>query len=127
MLDEVFYIHQHFKMSTFGRIASYDRASWSHYLWVIPYFVVFGTLIAMLFLNSSQIDVRLRIQMLIAAFVFLLGAVAMEFAGTFYAVINPGLDIYLLLIKTTESVLQLVGSIMFIKILSSEIAHGTSY
>lgn len=127
MVDEVFYIHQHFKMSTFGRIASYDRASLSHYLWVIPYFVVFGTLIAILFLNSLEINMRLLIQMTFAAFIFLLGAVAMEFAGTFYAVINPGLDIYLLLIKTTESSLQLVGSIMFISTLSSEISRGSSY
>lgn len=113
-LDETFYIHQHFKMSTFGVIASYDRASWSHYLWVIPYFVVFGSLFIMLFVYSRDIARDLRVKMLVAGTIFLSGAVAMEFVGTFYAVFKPEGDVYLLLIKSAEGVLQMVGSVMFI-------------
>jgi hypothetical protein len=113
-LDEAFYVHQHFKMSTFGVIASYDRASWSHYLWVIPYFIVFGTLIMLLFLYSRDLASELRNKLLMAGFVFLFGAVALEFAGTYYAVIRPHADIYLLLIKSGESTLQMTGSVMFI-------------
>lgn len=116
-IDEALYLHQHFKMSTFGAIASYDQKSWTHYLWVIPYFVVFGTLTGILFKYSDEIGSEIKKKLLIAGFVFLLGAVAMEFAGTFYAVIRPGADIYILLIKTTEGVLQLVGSVMFIDVL----------
>jgi hypothetical protein len=119
-LDEAFYIHQHFKMSTFGVIASYDRASWSHYLWVLPYFVVFGTLMVILFRYSAEINQKLKKRLLTAAFVFLLGAVVMEFMGTYYAVLNPHGDIYLLLIKTAEGTLQMIGSIMFIDALLQE-------
>jgi uncharacterized membrane protein len=118
-LDETFYIHQHFKMSTFGRIASYDPASWTHYLWVIPYFFVFGILVAILVKYSSSISTRVRKKLLKAATVFLLGAVLMEFAGTYYAVIRPGLDIYLLTIKTIEGVMQMAGAVMFIELFLS--------
>jgi hypothetical protein len=114
-LDETFYIHQYFKMSTFGVIASYDRSSWSHYLWVIPYFVVFGTLFLMLFIYSAHISTVLKKKIAIAGVVFLFGAVLMEFAGTYYAVVNPEADVYLLLIKSAEGVLQMAGSIMFIE------------
>jgi hypothetical protein len=112
-LDEAFYIHQHFKMSTFGTIASYDQKSWTHYLWVIPYFVVFGFLIGVLLKYSADIANELKKKLVIAAFVFLFGAVVLEFVGTYYAVIRPGMNIYILLIKTAEGVLQLVGSVMF--------------
>lgn len=115
-LDEAFYIHQHFKMSTFGVIASYDRASWSHYLWVIPYFIVFGTLIVLLFIYSGGIAREMKKKLLAAGFVFLFGAVAMEFVGTYYAVIRPQGDIYLLLIKSAEGTLQMLGSVMFIDV-----------
>jgi hypothetical protein len=115
-LDEAFYIHQHFKMSTFGRIASYDRASWSHYLWVIPYFLVFGALIWILAKHSSSIPKLLTNKLLIAGLVFLTGAVCMEFVGTYYAVLNPKGDIFILLIKTVEAVLQLVGAVMFVNV-----------
>jgi hypothetical protein len=113
-LDETFYIHQHFKMSTFGVIASYDRSSWSHYLWVIPYFVVFGSLFVLLFIYSARISPALKKKIGMAGVVFLSGAVLMEFAGTYYAVIHPEGDVYLLLIKSGEGVLQMAGSIMFI-------------
>jgi hypothetical protein len=113
-IDEAFYIHQHFKMSTFGTIASYDPASWTHYIWVIPYFLVFGILLTILFLRSSVITTSLKNKLLIAGFVFLLGAVGMEFAGTYYAVMRPKADIYILLIKTVEGGLQMTGSVMFI-------------
>lgn len=112
-LDEAFYIHQHFKMSTFGRIASYDRKSWSHYLWVIPYFVIFGGLLTLLVRQANAITSVIRKKLIFAGVVFLTGAVVMEFVGTYYAVMWPRVDIYILLIKTTEGVLQLVGSVMF--------------
>jgi hypothetical protein len=115
-VDEAFYIHQHFKMKTFGTIASYDRASWSHYLWVIPYFVIFGILMTLLFRYSSAITNKLKRDLLIAGLVFLLGAVGMEFAGTYYAIIRPRADVYLLLIKSAEGLLQMIGSVMFIQI-----------
>jgi hypothetical protein len=119
-LDEAFYIHQHFKMSTFGTIASYDQKSWTHYLWVIPYFVVFGTLMAIVFKHSVEIAIQVKKKLVIAAFIFLSGAVAMEFAGTYYAVVRPGADVYIVLIKTVEGVLQLVGSVMFLTIFSKQ-------
>lgn len=114
-LDEAFYIHQHFKMSTFGRIASYDRASWTHYLWVIPYFLVFGTLLIILFKKSAELQVRVKQKLLAAGFVFLSGAVVMEFVGTFYAVLKPQGDLYLLLIKSAEGTLQMIGAVMFLE------------
>ena len=113
-LDEIFYIHQHFKMSTFGTIASYDRASWSHYLWVIPYFVVFGILFGILFKYSDELTQTFKMNLMVTGFIFLLGAVVMEFVGTYYSVIRPYADVYILLIKSAEGVLQLVGSVMFI-------------
>ncbi|HEY0652017.1 MAG TPA: hypothetical protein VGD65_02775 [Chryseosolibacter sp.] len=123
-LDEAFYIHQHFKMSTFGTIASYDRASWSHYLWVIPYFLVFGSLIAVLFIYSTALPTPLKRKLFIAGSLFLFGAVAMEFAGTFYAVIKPEGDIYLLLIKSLEATLQMVGSVMFMDTFATHLYHN---
>lgn len=114
-IDETFYIHQHFKMSTFGTIASYDRSSWTHYLWVIPYFIVFGSLLLILVVKSETLPVRLKQRVLAAGFVFLFGAVGMEFLGTFYAVLKPEGDIYLLLIKSAEGTLQMIGSVLFIE------------
>lgn len=113
-LDETFYIHQHFKMSTFGVIASYDRASWSHYLWVVPYFVLFGSLMILIFIYSKALSSDLKQRMLVAGIIFLFGAVALEFAGTFYGVIHPYADINILLIKSAEGVLQMIGSVMFL-------------
>ncbi len=115
-IDEAFYIHQHFKMSTFGTIASYDIRSWTHYIWVIPYFLIFGILFIMLFIKARVISSGIRQKLLLSAFVFLTGAVGMEFAGTFYSVIQPKFDVYLLSIKTAEGVLQLVGSVMFLDV-----------
>jgi hypothetical protein len=115
-LDEAFYIHQHFKMSTFGTVASYNRKSLTHYFWVIPYFIVFGILIGILFKYSVGISKVVKEKLVIAGFVFFLGAVVMEFGGTYYAVMRPGLDIYILLIKSAENVLQLVGSVMFLNV-----------
>jgi uncharacterized BrkB/YihY/UPF0761 family membrane protein len=115
-LDETFYIHQHFKMSTFGTIASYNEKSWTHYIWVIPYFIVFGILMIILFRNASAISSDLRKKLLLAGFVFLSGAILLEFAGTYYVVINPRFDFPLLLIKTAEGFLQMAGSVMFINV-----------
>lgn len=62
---------------------------------------------------STGITSGLKKRLVNAAFVFLVGAVVLEFVGTYYAVIRPRADIYIVLIKTTEGVLQLVGSVMF--------------
>ncbi len=118
-IDEAFYIHQHFKMRTFGTIASYNPASWTHYLWVIPYFVIFGTLTGILFRHASSISADVKRKLLIAAAVFLSGAMVMEFAGTFYAVVRPA-DVYLLLIKSAEGALQMTGAVMFAQVLLRE-------
>ncbi|HEY0741683.1 MAG TPA: hypothetical protein VGD40_09475 [Chryseosolibacter sp.] len=112
-LDEAFYIHQHFKMSTFGRIASYDRASWSHYLWVIPYIALFGSLMFIMIRHASALEKTIRYELTLAATVFLTGAVGMEAIGTYYAVLHPKGDIYLLLVKSLEGTLQMSGAVMF--------------
>ena len=125
-LDEAFYIHQHFKMSTFGRIASYDRASWSHYLWVIPYAVVFGSLILVMIKYAGFIDARIRRELIVAAIVFLSGAVGMEALGTYYAVLHPRGDIYLFLIKSVEGTLQMSGAVMFLNVFLKHAPHGLS-
>jgi hypothetical protein len=125
-IDEAFYIHQHFKMSTFGTIASYDQRSWTHYLWVIPYFAVFGTLFILLIRHAYAIPRQVKKKLVIAGFIFLSGAVVMEFAGTFYAVVQPKLDVYLRSIKTTEGVLQLVGSVMFLNIFYKQVRSKPS-
>jgi hypothetical protein len=119
--DESFNLHHKFKMKTFGTIASYDQASLSHYLWVIPYFVVFGLLMLWLWRESEHLPLPLTRKLSVAGVVFLLGAVVMEFAGTYYAVKTRQADIYILLIKATEGVLQMAGSIMFIQALSAHL------
>lgn len=48
----------------------------------------------------------------------------MEFAGTYYAVIRPGADIYILLIKSLEGALQMAGSVMFIEVFLNNIASS---
>ena len=124
-IDEAFYLHFRFKMATFGTIASYDQASLSHYLWVIPYFLVFGFLMVMIFRASAAISRPLKIKILIAATLFLAGAVLLEFVGTYYAVVNKGGDVFLQLIKTAESLCQMIGVIFFIRIFSSELEKLT--
>jgi hypothetical protein len=129
--DESFNLHHKFKMKTFGTIASYDQASLTHYLWVIPYFVVFGVLMFLLWKESVHLPILLKSRLAVAAVVFLLGAVVMEFAGTYYAVATRQADIYILLIKATEGLLQMAGSILFIRALSRHlrtlVEHQTSH
>jgi hypothetical protein len=118
-IDEAFYLHFRFKMMTFGTIASYDQASLSHYLWVIPYFVIFGFLMIMIFRYSSSIRTSIIVRIVIAAILFLTGAVVLEFVGTYYAVVKGKGDVVLQLIKTAESLCQMTGMIVFIHTFAS--------
>jgi hypothetical protein len=117
-VDASFDLHYTIKMSTFGTIASYDERSPSHYLWVIPYIVVFGFLMLKLKKHSTQIHPHLVKNITRAAALFLFGAVCMEFAGIYYFVVTRKVDIWLLLIKSTETLFQMIGSIAFINIFS---------
>ncbi|MBT1704421.1 hypothetical protein [Chryseosolibacter indicus] len=113
-VDAMFDLHFRIKMSTFGRIASYDQRALSHYLWIIPYFLVFGFLILKVIIYSSSIAVKVRRQIAVAALLFLFGAVFLELAGTYYFVVEGKLNLLLMLIKTGESLFQMIGSILFI-------------
>jgi hypothetical protein len=117
-VDAAFDLHYTVKMSTFGTIASYDERSPSHYLWVIPYVIVFGFLMLKLKKHATSIHPHLVKNITRAAVLFLFGAVCMEFAGIYYFVVTRKVDIWLLLIKTTETLFQMIGSIAFIHIFS---------
>lgn len=117
-IDESFNLHNRFKAITYGTIASYNPASLLHYLWVIPYFAVFGFLMLQLKKHAADIPEYLKKGLMTASVLFVFGAVLMEFAGTYYYVVTRKTDIYLLLIKTVEELFQIIGLIVFIYYIS---------
>lgn len=117
-IDEALYLHFFLKMSTFGTIASYDQKAPSHYLWVVPYVLVFGFLMLKLKQYAHAIPYYLGKRILLASILFLFGAVFMEFLGTYYSVMHKEADLWLMLIKTGEGLFQMIGSVVFIYIFS---------
>lgn len=117
-VDETFDLHYLFKIRTYGTIASYNPASLSHYLWVIPYIVIFGFLMIQLKKLSANIPLQVKRGLMLSTALFLFGVVVMEFAGTYYFVVTRSVDLNLMLIKTVEELFQMIGLIAFIRVLS---------
>jgi hypothetical protein len=122
-IDESIDLHNKFKKVTYGTIASYDQTSLSHYVWVIPYVLVFGILMILILRNATHIPPYLKRDLAIAAILFLFGAVCMEFYGTYYYAFNQKTDLHLLLIKTVEELFQMIGLIVFIHVLATHYYH----
>jgi hypothetical protein len=114
-LDKFFHLHNKARTITSAITSTYDAALPFYYLWTIPYLALIGYIAMRLKRSSLHLPWPLKRQLAIACALFVTGAIVLEVSGIYYVYLRSGeSDLYHVLIKTSEELLQILGTVMLI-------------
>ena len=99
-----------------------DATGWLYFPWVIPYMLAFGLLVIFYFPFYRRLPIEIRRGFLLAAILFLSGAVLIETISAREADMNGTSTITYSVLYTIEEVMEMVGLIVFIRCLLLVIA-----
>jgi hypothetical protein len=114
-LDKFFHLHNKARTITSAITSTNDATSPFYYLWTIPYLAFIGYIGVRLKRSFVPLPEPIKKQLITACALFATGAIVLEVAGIYYAHLHSGeSDLYHVLIKTSEDLLQILGTVMLI-------------
>jgi hypothetical protein len=119
-VDKLFHLHNKIRTIAAKTSGIYEPTSPLYYLWTVPYLVVIGYI--GLNVKNYVIDLPgvIKKQLIFAAGLFVSGAIFLELTGLYYSYsLNWRTDVNLILIRTAEELLQMLGLIMLIYTLTN--------
>gem|GEM_PF-6460799 len=129
--DKFLGIHNRIREFTMSKMMWYDPNSLLHYTWTIPYIILIGIFLWYIRNDFRRLEDNTQRQFILAGAVFATGAIIVEFIGTRYFVfIHKKMDLILVLLRTLEDFLQMIGLIIFVhalyKIIHAELQEKKS-
>ena len=112
-VDEIVMIHERFIDPVAALLGGGDLGILT-FAWVVPAMIIVVILIAVYFKFLLEMDKTTRFFVLIAAAVFIAGALGMELLGGYYFALNGGENITYLTMQTIEESMEMFGLIILI-------------
>ncbi len=111
-IDEVLTIHE---VLIIPEVAEFLRLPWFlHSMWVIPATILVALFIKKYWRFTQQLPAQSRYHFILAAAIYIGGALVMEMIGSHYAEFDGQQRLTYALIATAEEIMEMMGTIIFI-------------